>query len=315
MKKKTNLLLSLLLISLISLMALISCSNDNKEDNPKIEEDISKDTKNMKSKEENQKLEKEKLPEKSQTISKFPWDKDEDFKNAKKENDTDVLIAGFCTVLEKSTEEERNNINLAASTVTGTVVGPGEVFSQNEIVGPYTEEKGYEEGSGYIGNKVVKSMGGGVCKVATTLYNTSIASNLEIVERHNHSMPVPYVPYGQDAAVAFGHKDLRFKNNTDAPILIWAKLIDNRVYMGFYGKEKAPEITWEHETLSETETTTEYKSNPELEKGEENILVNGMDGKVVDSLVKIKDKNGKEEIKELGKSVYLPMTNLIERNE
>ena len=319
MNKNKSLLLALLLSSS---MLLISCNNENKENNTKIEEETSKDTVNEKAKEEKkskeekkEKEKKEKLPEKSQPVTEFPWDEDEDFLKTQKENDTDVLIAGFCTVLEKSTPEERENINLAASTVTGSVVNPGEVFSQNETVGPYTAEKGYKEGSGYVGNTVVKSMGGGVCKVATTLYNTSIASDLDIVERHNHSMPVPYVPYGQDAAVAYGYKDLKFKNNTDDPMLIWAKLIDNRVYMGFYGKEEAPEIEWDHETLSETETTTEYRSNPELKEGEENVLVDGMDGKVVESVIRVKDKNGEEKIKELGKSTYLPMKNLIEKNE
>lgn len=309
MRKKTSLLLALILTGSV---ALISCSSDNEEENIKIEDDVSKDTNSEQSKQEDQK---EKLPEKSQPVTEFPWDDDKDFKDAKEKNDTDVLIAGFCTVLEKSTPEERTNIDLAASTVTETVIDSGKIFSQNETVGPYTEEKGYKEGSGYVGNEVVKGTGGGVCKVATTLYNTSIVSDLDIVERYNHSMPVPYVPYGQDAAVAYGHKDFIFKNNTENPVLIWTKFIDNRVYMGFYGKEEAPDIEWEHETLSETETTTEYEYNPELDDGEENILVDGMDGRVVDSVVKIKDKDGKQKVKELGKSTYLPMTNLIEKNE
>lgn len=311
--KKTYLLLTLVLTSSIS---LISCNSksEEKEDNTKIEESIS-DSKDNKPKIEKEEKKEEKLPEVSQTITEFPWDGENEFKEAQLKNDTDVLIAGFCTVLEKSTEAERTNIGLAAKSVTGIVIEPGEVFSQNQAIGPYTEDKGYKEGSGYVGNKIVKSMGGGVCKVASTLYNTAIASDLDIVERYNHSMPVPYVPYGQDAAVAFGSKDLKFKNNTDHPILIWAKMIDNRIYMGFYGKEKGPEVKWEHKTINKTEAPTEYKINPELEDGEENVLVEGMHGELVESKVIIKDKDGNEEIKDLGKSSYLPMTHLIEKNK
>lgn len=315
---KMNLLLALLLSSS---MLLISCSNEstevNKEDSINNEEEVAKNIDKVIDKQEEEKEEdkKENLPESSQQVTEFPWDENKDFKNAQEENDTHVLIAGFTTVSNNYTEDERENINLAASTVSGTVVNPGEVFSQNEVAGPYTEEKGYKEGDNYIGGQIVKDFGGGVCNVATTLYNTSIASDLEIVERHNHSMPVPYVPYGQDAAVAYGYKDFKFKNNTEDPILIWTELVDNRLYMGFYGKEAAPEITWEHETLSETKTTTEYKTNPELSEGEENILVEGMDGKVVQSVLKIKDKNGEEKIKELGQSTYNPMINLVERSE
>lgn len=318
MKKKINRVLTLVLIGSLLLVVAVNKNKDKDEkdkgekDNIKIEDNASKNEPEI----EKEKNEKEvEIPEVSQAITEFPWDEDADFKKAQKENNTDVLIAGFCTVLEKSTPEERTNIDLAASTVTGTVVAPGEVFSQNETVGPYTEEKGYKEGSGYVGNTIVKSMGGGVCKVATTLYNTAIFSDLDIVERYNHSMPVPYVPYGQDAAVAFGSKDFRFKNTTDDNILIWSKLIDNRLYMGFYGKKKAPEMKWEHETINTTDAPTEYKVNPELKEGEENTLVDGMDGKVVNSSIVIKDKDGSEKIKELGKSSYLPMTNLIEKNQ
>jgi len=50
-------------------------------------------------------------------------------------------------------------------------------------------------------------------------------------------MPVNYSSYGQDSAVAYGSKDLKFKNTTEFPILIWALAVDNRVYMGFYGKK------------------------------------------------------------------------------
>ena len=56
----------------------------------------------------------------------------------------------------------------------------------------------------------------------------SSASNLEIIERHNHSMPVAYVPYGQDATVAYGIKDFKFKQHP-FPILIWAEGIGNRL--------------------------------------------------------------------------------------
>lgn len=312
MRNKTYLLITLMITSSVF---LISCNNEEKQKEVKIEEQI----KIAKEKAYNEKLEEDKkkneIPKESQQITEFPWDNDKEFLKAQEENDTDVLIAGFVTVLEKSTEAERTNIGLAAKTVTGSVVEAGEVFSQNEVVGPYTEERGYEEGSGYVGNTIVKSMGGGVCKVATTIYNTAILSDLDIVERYNHSMPVPYVPYGQDAAVAFGSKDLKFKNNTDSPMLIWAKMIDNRVYMGFYGKKKAPEVEWGHETINTTKTTIEYKVNPELGEEEENTLVYGMDGKVVESKIIIKDKEGNEKIKELGKSSYWPMKTLIEKGK
>jgi len=259
--------------------------------------------------------EEEFIPEESQPIDEFPWDEDGEFLKAQEESGANVLIAGYVTVSEGYTDDERENIRLAASMISGTVLEPGEVFSQNEIAGPYTEERGYLEGEGYVGGEVVKDFGGGVCNVATTLYNTSILSDVEIVERHNHSMPVDYVPYGQDAAVAYGYKDYQFKNDTEYPMLIWAELVDNRLYMAFYGNEKGPEVTWEHETISVTETYTEYRTNPDLDEEEENVLVKGMDGKEVDSVIKIKYEDGKEKVRDLGRSSYNPLIHLIEVKE
>lgn len=314
MRRKVNLLLvSLLLGSLL----FTACNNEGAHvtgESIAVDE-LSEDS--DESPEESQEAVEEievEVPDFSKQVTELPWEEDESFIKAQMENDTTVLIAGFVTVSNGYTEDERENIKLAANMIAGSVLEPDEVFSQNEVAGPYTEEKGYLEGEGYVGGEVVKDFGGGVCNVATTLYNTSILSDLEIVERHNHSMPVDYVPYGQDAAVAYGYKDFQFKNSTDDTMLIWAELIDNRLYMGFYGKEAAPVITWEHDTLSETETTTEYRTNPNLEKGDENILVEGMDGKVVDSVIKIEYDDG-EEIKDLGRSTYNPLKHLIEINE
>lgn len=315
MKRKINVLLALLL----SAMLLISCNSENEGKQEKVNEENTsekgKDVQVVKQEEQEEEEEVEIIPEESQQIDEFPWDEDEDFKNAQQENDTNILIAGFVTVSEGYTDDERENIRLAASMITGTVLKPGEIFSQNEVAGPYSEENGYLEGEGYSGGQVVKAFGGGVCNVATTLYNTSIISDLEIVERHNHSMPVSYVPYGQDAAVADGYKDYKFKNNTEYPMMIWAELVDNRLYMGFYGKEKGPEIAWEHETVSVTETSTQYRTNSELKDGEEYVLVEGMDGKVVDSVIKIKYEDGEEKTLDLGRSSYNPLIHLIERNE
>ena len=61
---------------------------------------------------------------------------------------------------------------------------------------------------------------GGICQVSSTLYNAALLANLPIVERHNHSVAVDYVPVGTDATVTYGEADLRFKNDTDSPIII-----------------------------------------------------------------------------------------------
>lgn len=66
-----------------------------------------------------------------------------------------------------------------------------------------------------------KDFGGGNCQVSSTLYNAVLSiPNLTIIERHEHSNYVPYVPKGKDAAVAYGSYDFKFRNDTGNDIKI-----------------------------------------------------------------------------------------------
>ena len=156
--------------------------------------------------------------------------------------------------------------------------------------------------------------GGGVCRIATTLYNLVALSNLEIVERHNHSMPINYVPYGQDATVAYGAKDFRFKNTTDDNILIWSQMIDNRLYIGFYGKEKHSKVEWNHEVTNVVEPSIKYIKNEKLKPGEMVTVLNGMDGATVKSTITITKSDGSYIIKNMGMSIYSPLPKTIQIN-
>lgn len=61
-----------------------------------------------------------------------------------------------------------------------------------------------------------------MCQLSSTLYNAVKDLNVEILERHNHSKKVYYVPDGQDATVSYGHLDFRFKNLNNYSLLIKA---------------------------------------------------------------------------------------------
>lgn len=251
-------------------------------------------------------------PSKSGPVNILPWDKDEVFLKAQKDNNTSVLMGAYCTVLHDPLPGEEFNVHLAAALLAGTVVNPGQTFSQNGKIGPYTESRGFQKGPTYMGSQLTTTVGGGVCKIASTLYNVTILSNLPIVERHPHSMPVPYVPYGQDATVAYGAYDFKFMNNTSAPILIWAKGIGNTLYMGFYGAEKPPKVEWHHEVLETVKAPTIYVKNPELPEGTEKTVNEGMDGMMVKSWITIEKPDGTVETKKLGISYYKPLANIIE---
>ena len=253
-------------------------------------------------------------PEISGEVNNMPWKNDRDFLKAKEKNNTPILLAGFCAVLKNPLPGEEYNVSLACKKIKGQVIKPDKIFSQNLAIGPYTKLRGFKEGASYIGDNIIMTEGGGVCKIATTLYNLAVLSNLEIIERHNHSMPVNYVPYGQDATVAYGVKDFRFQNTTESPILIWSEMIGNRLYMGFYGTEKPPKITWNHEMKNITKPSIKYIKNQKLDPGQMKTVLEGMDGATVKSSIIITYSDGHYIIKNMGTSYYLPLAKVIEIN-
>jgi vancomycin resistance protein YoaR len=243
----------------------------------------------------------------------LPWQNDMEFVKAQEKSKTPVLMAAYRTVLRDPLPGEEYNVHLAARMLDGIIVEPGAIFSQNQAIGPYIESRGFQKGPTYIGTKLTTTIGGGVCKIASTLYNVTVLSNLKVVERYNHSMPVPYVPYGQDATVAYGVKDFRFQNDTSFPIMIWAQGIDNILYIAFYGSSSPPKIEWHHETVEHTKAPVAYKDNPDLPAGTEKMVLEGMDGALVKSWISIENTDGTTVTRELGKSFYNPMPSIIER--
>lgn len=115
---------------------------------------------------------------------------------------------------------------------------PGDTFSTYNTVKPFSTENGYEMAGSYLNGKVVDSIGGGICQVSTTLYNAVLRAELEVTERHNHSMIVTYVDPSADAAIAESSgKDFVFVNNTDYPIYIDGHTADKKITFTIYGVE------------------------------------------------------------------------------
>lgn len=245
-------------------------------------------------------------------VKTLPWDEDENFIAKMHKNGTTTLLGAYHTVLHDPLPGEEENVHLGARLLSGKTLKSGEVFSQNLTIGPYDSSRGYKRGPTYSGTNVTTTIGGGVCKIASTLYNVAVLSNLEIVERHCHGMPVPYVPYGQDATVSYGTYDFKFKNNTPNPILIWAQGIDNVLYIAFYGTGSSPEIEWHHQILHVQKASVIYKKNNSLPHGQKKVLEEGMDGASVKSWITIKNSDGTLEIKKMGSSYYRPLPYLIE---
>lgn len=127
------------------------------------------------------------------------------------------------------------NLRLAAQKINGTVIMPGETFSYNKTVGERTIAAGYKNAAIYENGRVVDGLGGGICQVSSTLYNSVLYSNLEVVERHNHMFLTTYTTGGRDATVAYGSLDFKFKNNRNYPIKIAASVQNGYCTVSIYG--------------------------------------------------------------------------------
>ncbi|GAX91582.1 VanW family protein [Effusibacillus lacus] len=143
-------------------------------------------------------------------------------------------IGQFFTPILDTKPDRMENLRVTAKYLNNTVVEPGQEFSFNRIVGMPTEAKGYKKGTVYgDGGKLTQELGGGMCQISSTLYNVALDTHMEIIERHPHSKPVPYVAQGRDATV-YDDKDLRFRNTLSKPIIIKSWVSNGRACVAFY---------------------------------------------------------------------------------
>ena len=148
------------------------------------------------------------------------------------------VLGSFTTAYTSSGASRCANVENGCKLVNGTVIYPGEEFSFYTAVAPFSEKNGYYMAGSYVSGKVVDSLGGGICQVSTTLYNAVLLAELDVTERHNHSMVVSYVARSADAAIAeSAGKDFRFVNNLDYPVYIEGYTSGKKLTFNIYGKE------------------------------------------------------------------------------
>jgi vancomycin resistance protein YoaR len=158
---------------------------------------------------------------------------------------TDLIDKGS-TSFAGSVPEKVHNIQLAAQRLNGVVVPPGATFSFNDSVGPTTIDAGFEWGfgieSGGDGPRTVPSVAGGICQVATTLFQPVFWAGYQLEERYWHLYWIPAYTsrgvVGLDVTVdSDSGLDFQWTNTTSNAILIQADADDANVYFGLYGKK------------------------------------------------------------------------------
>ena len=124
------------------------------------------------------------------------------------------------------------NIKNGARQLNGRLIAPGETFSLNAALAPFTIENGYFPELVIKGDKILPEIGGGLCQVGTTAFRATMHAGLDVVERRNHSLVVSYYNDpsnnnpGTDATIYDPVLDYKFKNTTAHHILFQAEALE-----------------------------------------------------------------------------------------
>ncbi|CAG7633735.1 hypothetical protein PAESOLCIP111_03495 [Paenibacillus solanacearum] len=191
-----------------------------------------------------------------------------------------------------SSEGRVHNVQSTAASIQDVLLKPGDVFDYAPYVEKTEKTCGYKEAPVIINGKLVPGIGGGICQVSSTLYNAVLRAGLEIVERRNHSLPVSYVPLGQDATFASGYINFKFRNNTQHYLLIRTATDARGMSVKLFG-QTPPDITYEVEskTVQTLQPPAKYVLNPALPAGKKEVISKGKPGYIVETY-RIKKQNG-----------------------
>jgi vancomycin resistance protein YoaR len=186
----------------------------------------------------------------------------------------------FVTTFDSRLKERTTNIQVASDLLNNTLLAPGEVLSLDEKLGPRSADRGFERAVIFVNQRMVYDYGGGVCQLASTLYNAVLQAGLEIVERKGHSLPVSYVPPGMDAAISRDQIDFKFVNNTGHPILVTSRIKENNLLVEVFGhSNEATNTVYKTETERRIiEPRTVFRVDEMLQPGEIRVVEPGREG-------------------------------------
>lgn len=202
-------------------------------------------------------------------------------------------ISTYTTYYNPGEASRVHNIHLLASFLDGIILAPNEKFSFNDKLGPRTAQRGFREAPMILDGELVPALGGGICQVGTTLFNSVFLSGLDIVERHNHSFYISHYPKGRDATVSFGSVDLKFLNDSGKHVLLKSQTTPSSLTISLYGTDFGAVVTYSSSKFTNFKPYDRKDvPDPELDTGVEKVFSGGISGRdiTVKRTVKIGDK-------------------------
>ena len=193
------------------------------------------------------------------------------------------------------TSDRIHNIQLLCQLINNSLVAPGQEWSFNETTGERTAEKGFGTAPVIINGKHEDQLGGGICQVATCVYNCACFSGLGILERTNHDFYISsYDDDGfADATVSWEKPDLRWENDMSTYILITADASDEDVVISFWGTKDGRTVECQRGEWKEGEKyKTIQETDNSLPAGTTKVTQTGQDGRSIDIRYLCRAANG-----------------------
>jgi vancomycin resistance protein YoaR len=188
-------------------------------------------------------------------------------------------ISTYTTTFIASQKSRVNNIHLLADALNDKLVPPGGTFDFNQTVGQRTAAKGYQEAPAIVNGRLVPQIGGGICQIGTTFFNTVFFSGFPVVERKNHSFYISHYPKGRDCTVTWGGPNLRWTNDSPYWVLVKTSYTKSSVTVSLYGTDPGYDVAYTTSAFSNVRPhAIEEVPDPTLTTGIRVMEEGGVDG-------------------------------------
>lgn len=208
----------------------------------------------------------------------------------------DMLSSWSVPLSEGDSSSRIKNIKLLCKLINNSIIAPGETWSFNGTTGERTKAKGFETAPTIVNGRHEDELGGGICQVATCVFNCACWAGLGIGNRANHAFYISaYDDRGfADATVSWPSPDLQWVNDTQHSILLTAQAAEGGyVTVAFWGTDENRKVTCDRGKWKKGDKYKTIKEDdPDLAKGETKIEQTGVDGRSIVIHYISKDSDG-----------------------
>lgn len=202
------------------------------------------------------------------------------------------IVGRHETTFDPEDEARVANLRLAVDALDGTHIRPRRSLSFDHALGPRTEARGFRAAEEIVAGELRPGIGGGICQVATTLFVAAYRGGLTIADVHSHSRLPPYARPGMDAVIAEGQRDLVVVNAYPEPVVVHARLENDRVIVELETEAAPFEVTYEAEVQDEFPIRERIERTRHLAAGEREVIDHGEIGRVVYRTRTVRDADG-----------------------